>query len=59
MDAVDVAGVSKDQAKATRPGVKINVPLLIFELAETEVFVIGYVCVGGCWRRSHRLSVPE
>ncbi len=59
MDAFQVAGVSKDQAQAAGSRVEINVPLLVFQLAETEVAGVGWLCVGGHWLLVHRLLVPE
>jgi hypothetical protein len=47
MDAINVAGVSKDQAQAAGSRVEIDVPLLVFQLAETEVVVVGALCVSG------------
>jgi hypothetical protein len=49
MGTINVAGVSKNQAQAAGPGVEIDVPLLVFQLAETEVVAVGLVCVGGHW----------
>src|ERR1035441_3361129 len=49
VEAIDVAGVAKDQAQTARSRVEINVPLLVFQLAETQVFAVAAVCV------SHRL----
>jgi hypothetical protein len=52
MDAIDIAGVSQDQAEAARPGVEVNMPLFVFELAETKVVVVGSLCVGHSLRRT-------
>jgi hypothetical protein len=49
MDAINVASVSKDQAQAAGSRIEINVPALVFQLAETEVFVVGSLCVGSHW----------
>jgi hypothetical protein len=41
MDAIDIAGVCKDQAQAAGVRVEINVLALVFQLAKTEVLVVG------------------
>jgi hypothetical protein len=41
MGTIDVAGVSEDEPEASGPGVEIDVPLLVFELTQTQVVTIG------------------
>jgi hypothetical protein len=59
MGAINVAGVSEDQAQAAGSRVKINVTLLVLQLAETEVVTAGSLCVGSHWLPGHKFLVPE